>query len=383
MSEGITVVLVGAGHTHLYVAARAAALAGYGARVVLIDPGQLWHAGRGTGTLSARYAELEDQISPQALIQSRGGEFVRDTVTRIDAGTRSVHLAGGGTIAYDRLSLNVGTEVDPGSVAGAADDNVIPARPAANLWPLRKALESRFASGATPRVVVVGGGQTGAEVAANLLGLASRNEATIQVVLLTRGARLAPSLPGGASRALARGLAARGAEIRTGTGVIAREEAAVVTNAGDRVEADFVVLATGLRAAPPVQEIGLPSDPAKGLRVNARLHSVADERVFACGDCALLEGRRTPRLGVFDAQQASYLFWNLLASVRDDLLREYRSPRRRLSVLDLGNDRGLATWGRLWWQGRSALRLRRKIDGRFLEDPREIARYGMRGQGSR
>ena len=46
-----TVILVGAGHVHLYVAAHAKALVERGARVVLIDPGEFWYSGLATGML--------------------------------------------------------------------------------------------------------------------------------------------------------------------------------------------------------------------------------------------------------------------------------------------------------------------------------------------
>ena len=43
-----TVILVGAGHVHLYVIAHAEALIARGARVVFIDPGEFWYSGLAT-----------------------------------------------------------------------------------------------------------------------------------------------------------------------------------------------------------------------------------------------------------------------------------------------------------------------------------------------
>jgi diaminopimelate decarboxylase len=38
-----------------------------------------------------------------------------------------------------------------------------------------------------------------------------------------------------------------------------------------------------------------------------------------------------------------------------------------LAILNLGDGTGLATWGRLFWRGRLAFRVKDRIDRRFLE----------------
>ncbi|MDZ7749617.1 MAG: hypothetical protein U5K43_13120 [Halofilum sp. (in: g-proteobacteria)] len=48
------VVLVGAGHAHLWVAAKAGALRRRGAEVTLVAPGPTWYWGMATGVLGAR-----------------------------------------------------------------------------------------------------------------------------------------------------------------------------------------------------------------------------------------------------------------------------------------------------------------------------------------
>ena len=86
MSQPHTVILVGAGHVHLYVAAHAEALVERGARVVLVDPGEFWYSGLATGMLGGMYAPAEDQVDPRALIEAHGGEFIRDRVETVKTG---------------------------------------------------------------------------------------------------------------------------------------------------------------------------------------------------------------------------------------------------------------------------------------------------------
>jgi len=363
-----SVILVGAGHAHLYVAAHAAALMERGARVVLVDPGGFWYSGLATGMLGGMYEPAEDQVDPRALIESQGGEFIRDRVETVQAGARRLRLAAHGDLTYDYLSINVGSLVNVDALPGAAHDPTVwSVKPICNLWKLRSHLEERFHAGEVPRVAVVGGGATGSEVAANLKALAARHDIDLGVVLVTRGDRLIKEAPAGAARALQRKLTQRGLVIRTHTRILRRERESLVAEDGSRIGADIVVLAMGLEANPLVHEMGLPAHCKNGLHINGRLHSIADQRVFAAGDCAVMEGFDLPKLGVFGVRQAVYIHANLRASLEGKPLAEYKPQTRYLTILNLGDGTALATWGSSWWNGRASMWLKDAIDRRFLE----------------
>lgn len=368
MSQPHTVVLIGAGHVHLYVAAHAETLIERGARVVLVDPDGFWYSGLATGMLGGMYESDEDRVAPQALMEAHGGEFIQDRVETVDAGARRLRLAGGGDLAYDYLSINVGSRVNVDALPGAAHDPTVwSVKPICNLWKLRAHLESRFRAGETPRVAVVGGGPTGSEVAANLKALATRHDIDMRVTLVTRDDRLIKEASAGAARALHRKLTRRGLAIRTHTPIVRREGESLIADDGSRIDADIVVLALGLEANPLVHETGLPTHSTNGLRINAKLHSIADQRVFAGGDCAAMEGFDLPKLGVFGVRQAAYIHANLLASLEGQPLTEYEPQKRYLAILNLGDGTALSTWGPLWWNGRCSMWLKDFIDRRFLE----------------
>jgi len=367
LSRSQTVILVGAGHVHLYVAAHAEELVARGARVVLIDPGEFWYSGLATGMLGGMYESAEDRVDAQALAEAHGAEFIRDHVVAVDTAARRLRLAGGAELAYDYLSLNVGSVVNADRIAGAVDDpSVWAVKPISNLWKLREHLEARFRADETPRVAVVGGGPTGSEVAANLAALATRHHRKVKVTLLTFADRLIQQAPAGAARSLQRGLIRSGVEIRTRIRVVRRDGNSLIAEDGRRIPADLVVLATGLEAHPLVQTTGLPTRPTQGLRVASTLHSIAGERVFAGGDCAAVEGFDLPKLGVFGVRQAACIHANLLASLGRKPLVEYQPQKRFLAILNLGDGIALATWGPLWWCGRSSMWLKDFLDRRFL-----------------
>lgn len=339
-----------------------------GARVVLVEPDGFWYSGLATGVLGGMYESFEDQVDPRALMEAHGGEFIQDRVETVDAGARRLRLAGGGLLAYDYLSINIGSRVNVDALPGAAHDPTVwSVKPICNLWKLRAHLELRFRAGETPRVAVVGGGPTGSEVAANLKALATRHDIDMRVTLVTRGGRLIKEAPAGAARALHRKLARRGLAIRTNTPIVRREGEVLIADDGSRIDADIVVLALGLEANPLVREMGLPTHSTNGLHINAKLHSIADQRVFAGGDCAAMEGFDLPKLGVFGVRQAAFIHANLLASLEGKPLAEYEPQKRYLAILNLGDGTALSTWGPLWWNGRSSMWLKDFIDRRFLE----------------
>jgi len=374
LNRSQTVILAGAGHVHLHVAAHAKELIARGARVVLVDPGEFWYSGLATGMLGGMYDAADDRVDAQALAEGHGAEFIRDRVEAVDTSARRLRLVGGDELAYDYLSLNVGSRVNADGIAGATDDpSVWAVKPISNLWKLREHLEARFRADETPRVAVVGGGPTGSEVAANLAALARLHKRKVQVTLLTTADRLIKQAPAGAARKLQRELIRSGVEIRTHIRVVLREGKSLVADDGQHIPADLVVLATGLEAHPLVQTTGLPTRPKQGLRISRALHSIADERVFAGGDCAAMEGFDLPKLGVFGVRQAAFIHANLLASLERKPLAEYQPQKRFLAILNLGDGTALATWGPFWWHGRSSMWLKDFIDRRFLENYRRLA----------
>ena len=101
------------------------------------------------------------------------------------------------------------------------------------------------------------------------------------------------------------------------------------------------------------------------------LHTPADDRVFAVGDCADIRGPGVPdgglpKVGVFGVRAAPVLLRNLAARAKGDPLKNYKPQRVWFASQNLGDGTGLASYGPLHWRGRSALLIKRGIDRRFM-----------------
>ena len=200
------------------------------------------------------------------------------TVEAIDAGARTVTLAGGELIGFDRLLIATGAEPRRLTVPGADLDGVHLLRELRDADAIRERLEGGG------RLVVVGAGWIGAEVAA------SARAKGLEVTLLERGAVPLEHVLGHEVGAVYAQLHRdHGVELVTGADVEAFEGAAghveCVRIAGGRtVDADFVVVGVGVVPRTGLAEAaGLTVE--NGIVVDERLETSAPG-VFAAGDVA-------------------------------------------------------------------------------------------------
>jgi NADH dehydrogenase FAD-containing subunit len=366
-----TLVLVGAGHAHLAVAAAAPRLVAAGLHPVLIDPGWFWYSGLATGMLAGRYAVAADCVDPAALIQAGGGQAIADRVVGLDRVNQQVHLARGAPLRYDLLSFNVGSVVATGALVGL--EHAWPVKPIGDLASLRAQLSQRFAQRPDQpmSLAVLGGGATGCEIAAALRELAFHHRARVTVQLFTRGKTpLAGERPG-AIRRLTRALHQRGIAIHAQCDIKRIEPNGLVDSAGRFYPAEQTVLATGLKPPDWLHDLSLCISPA-GLKVDHHLQAVDDPRIFAAGDCIDFHGQDLPKLGVFGVRQGPVLVRNLIAQARGERLTPFQPQKRYLRLLNLGRGEALALRGRWSYRGRSMMWLKDRIDRRFL------ARYHRR-----
>ncbi|MFI8195330.1 dihydrolipoyl dehydrogenase family protein [Streptomyces sp. NPDC085942] len=162
---------------------------------------------------------------------------------------------------------------------------VVPGLPGveeARPWTSREATSAERAPG---RLVVVGGGVVGVEMATAWQGLGS------EVTLLVRGDGLLPRMEPFAGELVADALREAGARIRTGVSVTAVRRpdpdgpVTVELDDGDRVEADEILFATG--RAPRTDDLGLETiglEPGAWLTVDDSCRVEGTDWLYAVGD---------------------------------------------------------------------------------------------------
>jgi ferredoxin-nitrate reductase len=214
------------------------------------------------------------ELRPSSWYAARGVDLrgVSPAVA-VDPARRLVVDRSGGVHPYDALVLATGSRPFIPPIPGARAPHVHAFRTRADV--------AAIASGAGParRAVVVGGGLLGLEAAAGLLA----HGAAITVV--ETAPRLMPQqLDDGAAAMLQRSLARLGIATYTEARVTSIAERAVVLDGGERLDADLVVVAAGVRPETALaRAAGI--ETGRGVLVDDALRTSAPG-VWAVGECA-------------------------------------------------------------------------------------------------
>lgn len=352
-----SLVFAGGGHAHVYSLKKTAELVSSGHEVVLVNPSPyLYYSGMATGVVSGRYAPDEDRIDVRRLAESGGGRFVEGKVERVIPEERVLLLESGEYVPYDAVSFCLGSETKD-AVPGL--EGALPVKPIVNLLKLREMIQKRR----VPDLLVVGGGAAGCEVAANA-ACAMREGA---ITLIESGPDLLDFAPKKARRMMLSHLRSVGVNVVLNAKVVAVEHGATVLDDGRKITADLVVTATGVSPSGIFARSGLATGDDGGLWVDHYLRSVGDEHIFGGGDAVSFRGESLPRFGVYAIRQGPVLFHNLRAALEGASLKPFEPRKNFLYILNLGDGTGLAVYGALVWRGRSVMRLKNYIDGRFVK----------------
>ncbi len=366
---GKRIVLAGGGHAHLYSLARTKELVRWGFDVTLVDRSPyLYYSGMATGVISGAYAPDEHRIDVRLLVEEGGGKFVEGRIVEIRAEDREFVLETGGTVPYDAASVCIGSEV-PQSGLAENEAGAIRVKPVGNTGDIRRRLLA-FGEDRAPRILIVGGGAAGCEVAANILALLDRLGLGDELTIAQESESLLPDAPKRAQEQIIRFLRERRARVLTSTRVTRLGDGVAWIADGREIPCDLPVLAVGVSPPDVFRASRLPTGDDGGLWVDHRLRSIGDEHLFGGGDCVSFRGEGLPKLGVFAVRQGPIIFNNLQATLTGDSLSGYKPQKRFLYVLNLGDGTGLAVYGPLVWRGRLCWELKHRIDKKFVEEHR-------------
>ncbi|HEY9376163.1 MAG TPA: FAD-dependent oxidoreductase [Jiangellaceae bacterium] len=226
-------------------------------------------------------------VHPKAWYDEHDVELRLSTrATALDLAAHEVELGGDERLQYDKLLLTTGSTPRRLDVPGADSDGVLYLRELPDADRIRTALK------AGQRIVVIGAGWIGLEVAA-----AARHHGADVTVLEVADLPLQRVLGDDIAQVFADLHREHDVDLRLGTGVERIRSAdgglTVVDSTGDEIHADAVVVGVGIRPAIELAEAaGLSIDD--GVAVDASLRASAPD-VFAAGDVAAAEH---PVLGI-------------------------------------------------------------------------------------
>ncbi len=356
------VVLVGGGHAHALVARMWGMDPLPGARLTIINPAPAApYTGMLPGLIAGHYRRDEIMIDLIRLGSFAGARVILDRAVGIDPAARLIHLQDRPPLRYDVASIDVGIGSGLSEVPGYAEHGVAakPLGDYARRWEAFVAL-----SLPAPRVVIVGAGLGGVELALASAHRLRAAGATPAVTLLERGPRALPHVGEAARRSLLAELDRAGVLLLTAAEPAVIEDGAVVLQDGRRIGSDFTLSAAGSRPQGWLADTGLTLDDGF-LRITPRLQT-SDPAIFAAGDCVHMPFAPRPKAGVFAVRAAPILLHNLRAALAGGPMRRFRPQRDYLKLVSLGDRRAVADKFGLRTGGAWLWRLKDDIDRRFM-----------------
>ena len=269
------------------------------------------------------------------------------------------------TLPYDTLVLAIGSHADDFGTPGVREHcDFIDSRDQAEAFraKLRRAVIRCLDDPSSPElsIVIVGGGATGTELAAELhqaLDLASGYglpglRQRLRVTLVEMAPRILGALPEKVSDAATTVLRDLGVVVLTGAAVASVDAGGVVLKDGRRIPAEIRVWAAGIRAPEVTRALdGLETDRAGRIRVDESMVTLTDPAILALGDCAALvptgEERPLPATAQVAHQQARHLARHLPGRIRTGgPMPPFRYVQRG-ALVSLGDYDAFGSLGRL------------------------------------
>ena len=292
----------------------------------------------------------QEGLSYQMLAHDNGFSFLYGPMTGLDTAARQLVVGAvldeaeevlpERRIGYDALVLAIGSVSNDFGVPGVANHAFSLDGPhdaerfrlrmlqLLSLVDVRKKHDPRAALD----IVIIGGGATGVELAAELreasslhaqYGLRHIDAAKdVHIRILEGSSRLLAPLAENVSAAATRLLAQRHVDVDTSCRVVRVDFDKVTDAAGNVYPADLCVWAAGIKAPPLLARVGLPVTSSGQVMVDGQLRVEGVPGVFAFGDCAWCPqpgGTCVPPRAQSAHQQADYLYALLQAPAGIDL----------------------------------------------------------------
>ena len=373
-------VLVGGGHSHVHVLKMFGMKPEPGVQLTLVTRDvETPYSGMLPGYVAGLYTRQECHIDLAKLCTFAGARMVHAEAIGLDTDAKRVVLKGRPSLPYDVVSIDIGSAPKPIAAIhestrrdDASVTAITPVKPIDGFCARWDSILERvlaLADGQRARIVVVGGGAGGVELALSMqarllreLERAQRSTTGVEVSLVTRSRRLMPQHASGTRDIFERILSQRGVALRLGCAVVEATHDELVCDDGTRVPFDEAVWCTQGGAQEWLGSTGLELDEGGFIAVHPTLESTSTPAVFAAGDVAAVLEHPRPKAGVFAVRQGPPLAANLRAKLLGKPLVPFAPQRRFLGLIGAGDGNCVASSGPMALEGRWLWELKDWID---------------------
>ncbi len=311
--------------------------------------------------------------------------YVQGSAETIDTKSQTVEIVAAEgekkTLSYDRLVVATGSRLFRPNIPGLAEHahSVDQLDDAIALDRHLHGLADRPALNGRDTVVVAGGGFTGIEAATEMparLRAILGKDVRPRVIIVDRNSAIAPDMGAGPRPVIEDALRKLGVETRLGAGVASLDESGVTLTSGERIDAETVIWAAGIRAAPLTAQIPAERDNFGRLLVDRDLRVPGVAGVFATGDAARAASDDVGNYALMSCQHATRMGAFAGNNAAAELLGVPTKPYHQkayVTCLDLGEAGALFTRGwdrKVEMVGEVAKKTKQEINTVWIYPPR-------------
>lgn len=366
-------VLVGGGHSHVFVLKAFGMSPLPGVRITLVGRDvHTPYSGMLPGLISGHYSFDETHIDLQKLARFGGARLLHDEVIGLDPDNKTLLFRDRPPLGYDILSIDIGSSPARSEVPGA-DEHATAVKPISRLVAKWEAVVERtLAAKSKRRIGVVGAGAAGVELTLSMqfrlreLLSSVDGAADPEFHLFSSSPEVLPTHNASVRRKFRRILDERGIRVHRSSRVAEVTPTGVVDTGGNAYPLEEVLWTTQAAAQPWPAEAGLQVDGRGFIEVGDTLQSLSHPDIFASGDIAAVVNHPREKAGVFAVRQGPPLAANIRRALLGRRAEPFRPQKTFLSLVSTGDKYAVASKSVFAVEGAWLWKWKDSIDRKFM-----------------
>ncbi len=363
-----TIVLLGIGHTNAHILKSWKMKPIDDCRLICVTNFPIaTYSGMLPGVLAGQYPLQAMEIDLVRLCVSANVRLIIGEVTGIDDERQRIKFADRPDLAFDLLSIGIGSRPSLGGITLENESSVVSIKP---MQTLSQRLHDRIDQCASQKevsIAVVGGGIGSIEIAFCLHRyLQSKNDARFKLKLIAGKSGVGAGLLDSTRQKVLKRLEAQSIEVVQGHRVQTIGQKHVVLSDRREITADIVLWATSAVAPQLLESFDYQKDGRGFLTTKPTLQTASNPNVFAVGDSGTIEGTNLDKAGVYAVRQGPVLWENLNRVILGRTLQDYRPQTKYLKLINTADGRSIAEFKGRSFYGRWCWWLKDRIDKNFM-----------------
>jgi len=369
-------VLIGGGHSHLFVLKYFAMNPVAGLRITLLTRDlHTPYSGMLPGYIAGHYSYDQAHIDLRPLAQFAKARIFHAEVNAIDLKNKKIFCYNRPAIHYDLVSINIGSTPNTLHIPGANEFAIAikPINHFLSQWDVLTQKVITVTKQNDFHLAVVGGGAGGIEMALaaqhrlqQVLTQHKINSNKLKIDIYCDSPTILTDHNSHVKKRFNRILKKRNINVHTQQHITGVEKTLLTSVDNHQHNANAVLWVTNASAPAWLANSGLEVDDKGFIVVNDSLQSISHHDVFAAGDIASVVNHPRPKSGVFAVRQGTPLAKNLARAIQNKKLVPFKPQNNFLALISTGNKYAVASRGNWSLQGAWLWRAKDWIDRKFM-----------------